>query len=49
LLAEAIRGHADCFDGYASLKGPETPGGTLFRKPLLALALTWYALRDRLG
>lgn len=49
LLAEAIQGQASRFDVYASLKIPELPGGTLLRKPLLALALTWYALRDRLG
>lgn len=49
LIAEAIQGQAARFDVYANLKIPELPGGTLFRKPLLALALTWYALRDRLG
>jgi gamma-glutamylputrescine oxidase len=49
LLAEAIQGQAGRFDVYAKLKIPALPGGTLFRKPLLALALTWYALRDRLG
>ncbi len=49
LLAEAIAGQAQRFDVYANLKIPELPGGALFRKPLLALALTWYALRDRLG
>jgi gamma-glutamylputrescine oxidase len=49
LIADAIQGQAARFDVYASLKIPALPGGTLFRKPLLALALTWYALRDRLG
>ena len=49
LLAEAIAGQAQRFDVYANLKVPELPGGALFRKPLLALALTWYALRDRVG
>ncbi len=49
LIAEAIQGQAARFDVYDSLKIPALPGGTLFRKPLLALALTWYALRDRLG
>ncbi len=49
LIAEAITGQAARFDVYASLKIPALPGGMLFRKPLLALALTWYALRDRLG
>jgi gamma-glutamylputrescine oxidase len=49
LIAEAIQGQAARFDVYDSLKIQALPGGTLFRKPLLALALTWYALRDRLG
>jgi gamma-glutamylputrescine oxidase len=49
LIAEAITGQAARLDVYASLNIPALPGGTLFRKPLLALALTWYALRDRLG
>lgn len=49
LIAEAITGQAARVDVYASLNVPALPGGTLFRKPLLALALTWYALRDRLG
>jgi gamma-glutamylputrescine oxidase len=49
LIAEAITGQAARLDVYASLKIPALPGGTLFRKPLLSLALTWYALRDRLG
>lgn len=49
LIAEAIQGQAARFDIYDRLKIPALPGGTLFRKPLLALALTWYALRDRLG
>lgn len=49
LIAEAITGQAERFDVYERLKIPTLPGGALFRKPLLALALTWYALRDRLG
>jgi gamma-glutamylputrescine oxidase len=49
LIAEAIAGQAARFDVYASLKIPALPGGTLFRQPLQALGLFWYALRDRLG
>lgn len=49
LLAEAIRNQADRFDVMANLRIPRLPGGALLRKPLLKLALTWYALRDRLG
>ena len=49
LIAETITGQAGRFDVYERLKIPALPGGALLRKPLLALALTWYALRDRLG
>jgi len=49
LIAEAMTGQAARFDVYDSLKVPPLPGGTLLRKPLLTLALLWYALRDRLG
>ena len=28
---------------------PAFPGGAALRSPLLVLAMTWYALRDRLG
>ena len=49
LIAEAIAGQAARFDVYESLKIPPLPGGALLRKPLLTLALLWYALRDRLG
>lgn len=49
LIAEAIAGQAARFDVYASLNIPPLPGGALFRKPLQALGLFWYALRDRLG
>jgi gamma-glutamylputrescine oxidase len=49
LIAEAICSQAERFDVMANLRIPRLPGGTLLRKPLLQLALTWYALRDRLG
>ena len=49
LIAEAIVGQAGRFDVYERLNVPALPGGALLRKPLLKLALTWYALRDRLG
>ena len=49
LIGEAIRNQSERFDVMASLRIPRLPGGTLLRKPLLQLALTWYALRDRLG
>jgi len=49
VMAEAIAGHAGRFDAFADLNVPSYPGGTAFRAPILRLAMTWYALRDRLG
>lgn len=49
LMAEAVRGQAERFDVFASLPTPAFPGGTMLRAPLLAAAMSWYALRDRLG
>jgi gamma-glutamylputrescine oxidase len=49
VLSEAIAGQAERFDLLASLQPSTFPGGAAFRTPLLALAMTWYAMRDRLG
>lgn len=49
LMAMAIQGSSDGFDTMARVPAPAFPGGTAFRSPLLATAMTWYALRDRLG
>ena len=49
VMAEAVAGQAGRFDTLADLKIPSFPGGAMMRAPLLALAMTWYALRDRLG
>jgi len=48
LLAEAVSGTAGRFDLYARLTHVPIPGGRLFRAPLMALGMLWYALRDRL-
>jgi len=48
-MAEAIAGQAERFDLMASLPQPRFPGGDLLRWPLLASAMTWFALRDRIG
>lgn len=48
LLAEAIAGENERFDVFSKLPAPPFPGGRMFRTPTLALAMTWYALRDRL-
>lgn len=49
LMAEAVRGQSAGFDTFAALPCPPFPGGSAFRNPLLVLAMSWYALRDRLG
>ena len=49
LMAEAVAGRSERFDILADLPIPPFPGGPSFRAPLLTLAMTWYALRDRLG
>jgi gamma-glutamylputrescine oxidase len=48
-MAEAVAGQSERFDVMADLPIPPFPGGPAFRAPLLTLAMTWYALRDRLG
>ena len=49
LMAHAVMGQSDGFDTMAAIPTHPFPGGVAARKPLLALAMTWYALRDRLG
>jgi gamma-glutamylputrescine oxidase len=49
LMAEAVAGQAGRFDVMSTLPTPSFPGGAGFRAPLLTVAMTWYAMRDRLG
>jgi gamma-glutamylputrescine oxidase len=49
LMAQAIQGQSDGFDVMAAIPSTPFPGGSAMRTPLLAAAMTWYALRDRLG
>ncbi len=49
VLAEAVAGQAARFDALAALPVPPFPGGAALRAPVLALAMTWFSLRDRLG
>jgi gamma-glutamylputrescine oxidase len=49
LIAQAIQGQAEGFDTMSRVPAPRFPGGPAMRSPLLALAMTWFALRDRLG
>ena len=48
IAAEAIHGQMAKFDIMQSLPTPKFPGGAALRWPLLPLALSWYALRDKL-
>ncbi|MEL6436596.1 MAG: FAD-binding oxidoreductase [Pseudomonadota bacterium] len=48
MWAEAVCGNRDRLHVFKELKVPAFPGGRRFRKPLLTLALTWYAMLDRL-
>jgi gamma-glutamylputrescine oxidase len=48
-MAEATAGQAEGFDLMASLPQPRFPGGAALRWPMLVTAMTWYAMRDRLG
>lgn len=49
LLAEAIRGQAERFDSFASLRHLPFPGGRLLRVPYTAVGAFYYGLRDKLG
>ncbi len=47
LYADLVLGKKDMLAPFARLKVPAFPGGTSLRAPLLFLALSWFALRDR--
>lgn len=49
LMAQAIAGQAEGFDTMARVPTASFPGGAALRSPLLVLAMTWYAMRDRLS
>ncbi|KIN64428.1 Gamma-glutamylputrescine oxidoreductase [Sulfitobacter noctilucicola] len=49
LMAQALIGDGDGFDAMAAIPSQRFPGGPAMRTPLLTLAMSWYALRDRLG
>jgi gamma-glutamylputrescine oxidase len=48
LYAEAVAGNRDRLKLLEDLEIPAFPGGTRLRAPLLFLALSWFALKDRL-
>lgn len=47
-IGEAIAGDVEKFDLFAHIPTPRFPGGRMLRAPILALAMTWFAIRDRL-
>ncbi len=47
LYAETVAGNRDRLKLFEDLKIPSFPGGRRFRSPLLFLALSYYAMRDR--
>ncbi len=49
LMSEAIAGTAERFDVMASVPTTRFPGGTMLRWPGLVLAMSYYAVLDRLG
>jgi len=49
LMADVIAGHSAGFDAMAAVPAPVFPGAGGMRAPLLALAMSWFALRDRIG
>jgi len=48
VIAETIAGTAERFDVFARLPHTTFIGGRVLRTPMLALAMLWYRLRDRL-
>ncbi|WP_271272064.1 NAD(P)/FAD-dependent oxidoreductase [Aliamphritea hakodatensis] len=49
LMAQAIAGEAGRFDLFGRIRHRNYPGGTYLRKPGLALAMLYFALRDLTG
>jgi gamma-glutamylputrescine oxidase len=48
LIAEAVAGTAERFDVFARIPHRDFPGGALFRRPSLVMAMMYYRLRDLL-
>lgn len=48
LAAEAMMGQAGRFDLLSNLSSQPFPGGPALRTPLLALAMIWFSLRDKI-
>ncbi|MEO0343145.1 MAG: FAD-binding oxidoreductase [Pseudomonadota bacterium] len=49
MLSQAIRGQTERFDLQATLLPPNLPGLSVLQHPIQVAAMSWFALRDRLG
>ncbi|MFT6606088.1 MAG: gamma-glutamylputrescine oxidase [Halocynthiibacter sp.] len=49
ILSDAINADLNDFNTMARIPPPPFPGGRHMGQPLLTLAMTWYAMRDRIG
>ncbi|MEM0908867.1 MAG: FAD-binding oxidoreductase [Pseudomonadota bacterium] len=49
VIADAVAGESSRLDVFGRVPAPAFPGGTLMRAPLAQVAMTWFAIRDRLG
>ena len=49
MLAAAIQGQTERFDLQKTLSPPTLPGLSVMRHPIQVAAMSWFALRDRLG
>ena len=47
VITDLIRGQAEKFDILSDLPVQKFPGGTMFRWPLMVLAMLWYSTRDK--
>jgi gamma-glutamylputrescine oxidase len=48
IASEVIGGNAERFDVYSKIPHARFPGGTLFRRPALVLAMLWFRILDLL-
>jgi gamma-glutamylputrescine oxidase len=48
LVAEAVAGSAERFDVFGRIPHGDFPGGAVFRRPALVLAMLWFRLKDLL-
>lgn len=49
VLGHAIQGQEERFDLISTLPVPSFAGRQILRAPILTLAMTWFAMRDRIG